>query len=53
LYGPVSLRFRLSDDLLEVDLDATWRREPARIVVHTPPVPGLRGLVFNGRRYTW
>jgi hypothetical protein len=57
LYGPVSLRFRLSGPEssreLEVELDGSWRREPARIVVHAPPLPGLRGLVVNGQRYTW
>ncbi|GAB3419899.1 hypothetical protein [Flindersiella endophytica] len=52
LYGPVSLRFRRSGDELLVTYDGQWRREAPRVVVHRPPVPGLRALIVNGQRYT-
>jgi hypothetical protein len=50
LFGPISLRFRLSADgkTLNVTHSTTWAQAPARIVVHRPPVPGLERLVVNG-----
>jgi hypothetical protein len=50
LFGPMSLRFRLSADgkTLNVTHTTTWAESPARIVVHRPPVPGLERLVVNG-----
>jgi hypothetical protein len=50
LFGPMSLRFRLSADgkTLNVTHTTTWAESPTRIVVHRPPVPGLERLVVNG-----
>jgi hypothetical protein len=52
LLGPVGLRFRLLADrsTLRITYTAPPTR-PRRTVVHTPPVPGLKWLVVNGRKY--
>jgi hypothetical protein len=52
LYGPVDLRFRLSSDRRTLTVRYERPRErPRRTVLHPPPVPGLRRVVVNGRRY--
>jgi hypothetical protein len=50
LYGPVSLRFRLSTDgrTLAATHSTSWAAPPNRIVVHKPPLPGLEEVVVNG-----
>ncbi|MFI5731374.1 hypothetical protein ACIA49_14725 [Kribbella sp. NPDC051587] len=50
LFGPMSLRFRLSTDgkTLDVTHSTSWAQNPAKITVHRPPVPGLERLVVNG-----
>ncbi|HVX45098.1 MAG TPA: hypothetical protein VHC49_14510 [Mycobacteriales bacterium] len=47
-HGPVSLRFRRSGEDLIVDFTACWHHAPERVVLHTPPLPGLRRIVVNG-----
>ncbi|MFH1023906.1 MAG: hypothetical protein V1809_11035 [Planctomycetota bacterium] len=49
-YGPVSLRFRLSRDgrTLRVKFAPRWRARPARVVLHVPPVDGLKKVIVNG-----
>lgn len=51
IYGPVTLRTRVSRDgtTLDVTYTAAFRHAPARTVLHTPPLPGLRCLRVNGR----
>jgi hypothetical protein len=53
LYGAVSLSFRLSSDgdTLTVRWTGPRAERPRRVVVHTPPLPGLKRLVVNGRSY--
>lgn len=53
LYGVVDLGFQLSKDrrTLSVSFRGDWRERPRRIVLHPPPVPGLRWVVVNGRRH--
>jgi len=54
LYGPVSLRFRLSGDgrTLTVDFQGSWvDRGPRRILLHPPDLPGLRSIQVGHRRY--
>ncbi len=50
-YGPVDLRFRLSADgsTLDVSFAGRWRTPPGKRWLHTPPVPGLRNVVINGK----
>lgn len=49
-YGPVDLSFGLSSDgeTLEVDFAPQWRREPAKVVLHVPPVKGLKRVLIDG-----
>ena len=49
-YGPVDLSFGLSPDgeSLDVSFAPRWRRKPAKLVLHVPPVPGLKRVVVDG-----
>ena len=53
-YGPVDLRFRLSDDgkTLEVSFNGNWREAPGETILHVPPVPGLKSVRVNGKKYS-
>jgi hypothetical protein len=50
-YGPVSLRWRLSEDgkQLIVNFAPQWRSKPGRVVFHVPPVAGLQQVTVNGQ----
>jgi hypothetical protein len=50
-YGPVDMRWRLSEDGKSLDLKFlhNWRNPPAEVVLHTPPVPGLESITVNAR----
>ncbi|MCC6492525.1 MAG: hypothetical protein IT424_05845 [Pirellulales bacterium] len=50
-YGPVDLAFQLADDgrSLNVSFEGRWRRPPARVALHAPPVPGLSKITVNGQ----
>jgi hypothetical protein len=52
-YGPVSLRMKLSSDrrTLSVTAEGDWHHRPDRMVLTTPPLPGLRWIVANGMKY--
>ncbi len=49
-YGPVDLKFGLSSDgrKLNVTFKGHWRTRPNRVVLHIPPVAGLKSVVING-----
>lgn len=51
-FGPVTLRAGL--DPTGTELRLTWqpkfRINPDRVVLHIPPVPGLKSLVINGKK---
>ncbi len=51
-FGPVSIMARLvgGGSALDVSFEPRFRVEPARVVLHTPPVPGLEKVVVNGRQ---
>ncbi|SEE39358.1 hypothetical protein [Jiangella alba] len=54
LHGPVSLRFRLSEDgkSLTVGYDGDWAdRGPRRTLLHPPALPGLKWVLVNRQRY--
>jgi hypothetical protein len=51
-HGPVSLRFRLANGgrRLDVSFAATWHwPSPPRVLLHVPPLPGLRTVRVDGR----
>jgi hypothetical protein len=50
LFGPVTLRFQPSADNKELDVSFTadWTERPKRIVLHAPPVAGLKTVRING-----
>jgi hypothetical protein len=49
-YGPVDLSFGLSADgeTLDVAFAPRWRTAPAKVVLHVPPVAGLKRIVVDG-----
>ena len=53
-FGPVDLTVQLSADgkTLEVTFNGDWRERPGEIVLHVPPVPGLRKVSVNGKKYS-
>jgi hypothetical protein len=53
VFGPVSLRARLSDDgkTLRVTFHGDWRNQPGKVVLHIPPVPGLTTVQLNGKNH--
>jgi len=52
IYGPVTLRGKLSEDgsALNLEYKADFRVEPSRVVLHQPPLEGLREIYLNGER---
>ena len=50
-FGPVTLSFSLQDEgrRLDVSLEPRFRQAPAQVVLHVPPVNGLREVTINGR----
>jgi hypothetical protein len=50
-FGPVTLRFKLSADetKLAVTFKSQFRSAPQRILLHAPPIPGLKEIAFNGK----
>lgn len=48
-YGPVDLRWRLSDngEVLDVRFAGKWREKPGNILMHSPPIEGLKEIVVN------
>ncbi len=52
-YGPATLRFRKSADgrQVEVLFSGQWRVKPSKVVLHVPPLTGLKRVVVNGKRY--
>ena len=53
-FGPVDLKVQLSEDgrTLDVNFSGEWRDKPGRTVLHVPPVPGLKRVCVNGKRYS-
>lgn len=50
-FGPVSLRVELSADgsTLDVTFRPAWRQAPKEVILHPPPLEGLKSLRVNGR----
>jgi hypothetical protein len=53
-FGPVNLRFKKSADgkTLNVSFKGEWRGKPKKIILHAPPIPGLRKIVVNGKSHS-
>ena len=54
IYGPVSLRTRVSKDgtTLDVTYQAKFRVVPKKVVLLIPPMPGLKTVKVNGKKVT-
>ncbi len=52
-YGPIDLKFSLSEDgkTMEVQYAHKWHHAPSDVVLHIPPVEGLKYVSVNGKRY--
>ena len=52
-FGTVSIAFKLTGqgDRLEVAYVPKFRYQPQKVVLHVPPVPGLTGVILNGRPF--
>ena len=54
-YGPVNLRAKLAHGgkQLEVVFSNRSRNAPKRVVLHVPPVKGLKSIALNGKPVKW
>jgi len=54
-FGPVSLRVKLASrgSELKVQFSGRYRERPAKVVLHVPPVPGLKKITLNGKPLAW
>lgn len=54
-FGPVTLRVKLGagGEELQVSFNARFRQKPAKVILHVPPVEGLKRIVVNGKRAAW
>ena len=54
-YGPVDLRVQLADSgkTLDVSFTERFRTSPEKVVLHVPPVEGLRVVRLNGKKLKW
>jgi len=54
-FGPVSLRVKLGarGDELQVAFTDRFRERPGKVVLHVPPVEGLKRIVVNGKPARW
>ena len=50
-FGPVSLRWQLSADgrTLRVNYQPKFHAQPQRVLLHVPPIDGLKTISINGR----
>ncbi len=54
-YGPVDLKVRLTGGgrTLAVSYASRFRKAPERVVLHIPPIPGLKSVTLNGKTLKW
>ena len=52
-YGPVTVRFTLArhGEELRVDASWSWHHRPRRVVLHVPPIAGIKTVRVNGRTH--
>ena len=53
-YGPVSLRWKLAakGDVLRVDYAPRFHQQPEKILLHVPPINGLKTILVNGEAHS-
>lgn len=53
VYGPVTLRFKLSEDgkALNVSFSGRWWQKPDQVILHVPPAPHLERVNVNGATF--
>ncbi len=54
IYGPVSLRTKVSKDgkTLDIAYEGKFRIPPKKVILHIPPMPGLKTVKVNGKKAT-
>jgi len=54
-FGPVTLRAKLDPTgaEMQVAFSGRFRQRPGRVVLHVPPVSGLKRVTLNGRALPW
>ena len=52
-FGPIDLRVKLSGKELQVTFTGRFRTKPSKVVLHIPPVTGLKSISLNGRPLKW
>lgn len=54
-FGPVSLRAKLGANghELKVSFSDKFRIKPAKVILHVPPVSGLKSITLNGKPIKW
>ncbi|HPD29567.1 MAG TPA: hypothetical protein PLL20_06200 [Phycisphaerae bacterium] len=54
-FGPVTVKARINREgkMLEVTYRASFRRPPQKVLLHVPPVPGLKAVRVNGKPVAW
>lgn len=52
-FGPVSVQWKLSPDGKDLNLSYANRfhTQPAKVILHVPPVDGLESIVVNGKKH--
>ncbi|MCF0178209.1 MAG: hypothetical protein HUJ90_06240, partial [Bacteroidales bacterium] len=52
-YGPINLKFRLSEDKTRLDVNfyPQWRKDAPKVIVHPIPIEGLEEIVINGNSH--
>jgi len=55
VFGPVDLNVKLGSggNELRVSFSGRFRQKPAKIVLHIPPIKGLRTVTVNGKPVKW
>lgn len=53
VYGPVTVRFRLEKGgaTLHAEYEARYHHRPEHVVLHVPPVAGMKEVVINGQTH--
>ena len=52
-FGPIDLQAVVSGDQLQVRFSPKFRLKPGKVMLHIPPVAGLKSITVNGRRMEW
>lgn len=52
-FGPVDLQAGIAGDQLQVTFSPRFRSKPLKVLLHIPPMPGLKSVTLNGKRLRW